>query len=509
MTEENKTPQEELVQTTPTSTMPPVSVVNHEILLESNEEEKQIKEPIINKNFTQIAEFSFPIEGDFDYQNETAPMPSNLLSESKKVIDDIPNLNLTETQENREWVAAVNSGLTAVVSANGLNNTVLREGADFQQAIESDIGLLAAATPILKIKDDKKLSGEKARIHIRQALNLGSIFGVPLWHSGFWIRLKAPSEGDLLELYRQVISDKISLGRSTYGLLFSNDTSYISKAILDFCIKHVYDSSLSIPENDDIRNYIKTPDLPILFWGLTNAIYPNGFQYTRACVTDPEKCNYVLKERLDLSKLLWTDKTCLTKHQINHMTKRQRGSMNIESLKRYSEEFLRGQNKKIILSDKVSIIVKIPTSVEHIDAGYRWINAIEDNYGKALIQDETKRDTFLINQGKATMMRQYAHFVSSIEVSDESYDELETIENILNDLTADDKIRNNFIEKVAEYLDESVVSLVAIPTYKCPNCGGLQHSRKDNSRFMNLIPLEIPNTFFSLVLTRIRKIETR
>jgi hypothetical protein len=119
----------------------------------------------------------------------------------------------------------------------------------------------------------------------------------------------------------------------------------------------MYESSLAIKEGDNIRNYIKTPDLPILLWGLACSIYSNGFQYTRACISDPEKCNHILKEKLDLSKLLWTDSSALTAHQVNHMTKRQRGSMETDSLNAIQMNLF--VDKKIRLISRMMLVLQL------------------------------------------------------------------------------------------------------------------------------------------------------
>jgi hypothetical protein len=507
----------ETVEQVSTTVSPPV-VDNSSVEYESvrvpveNEVANEVPTaPVETKtNFSQQVAYSAKLEEDeFDYGDELAIMPSGLQKDVTAKIKDIPKVRLAETANGREWIAAINGGLQTSVYQDGLELSSKRVDAQWQQGVESETGILTGAVTTFKVKEGVKYTGEQARLRIRQGLKLGSIFNAPLWHSGFWIRLKAPSEGDLLELYRQINAEKISLGRASYGLLFSNNTSYASSLLLNFCIEHLYESSLTIAEGDSIAKYIKTPDLPILLWCITNAIWPNGFQYTRACISDPEKCDFVVKEKLDLSKLQWTDKTSLTKHQINHMTKRGRGSMDVESLKRYNDEFIRGQMRKVELSKEVSITLKVPTVIEHIDAGYRWVNAIEENYGKALIQDENTRDDYLISQGKATVMRQYAHFVHSITINGDEIDDVDTIENILNDLTSSDKIRTAFMDKTAQYLDDAIVSMIAIPTYICPSCGGNQQMDKSKGIFSSLIPIDVPNTFFPLVLAKLRKIEAR
>lgn len=459
-------------------------------------------------NFTQTSPYSAPA-ADYDTANETVFLPSGTIANTRTALKDVPQITLGNDPKSQEWMSTLNGGLASLVYAGGMQSTVEREGASFEQSVKGPVGNLAGNSPRFTVKEGEKYVGERARLRIRSALNLGTVFHVPLWHSGFWLALKSPSEGNLLELYRKIDAEKVSLGRTTYGLMFSNGTSYTTRLLLDFVVDHIYESTFSLKDGDDIRNYIRIPDLPLLIWGMACATWPNGFQYQRSCIADPEKCKHVIQEKLNLSKLLWTDTTALTERQVKHMSNRQRHTVDAESVKRYVDEFIVGQDRKVEISDQLSVILRIPTAVEHIDAGYRWINTIEENYGRSMSQSEETRDEYLLKQGKATTMRQYAHLVQGIEVNGVLYDEQEVIEDTLNDLTADDTIRNTFMEKAMRYLDDSVVSLIAIPTYKCPSCGKEQPSKKDGTRFPSLLPMDVNQTFFTLLVQRLRKIEAR
>lgn len=464
---------------------------------------------VVKESGLKIEDYSKPWPNDKAPDVEVSFMPSGSMKETQKVINDTPNSALKGNRKTEEWKSTLSSGLAALVYDHGLDSTVNREGADFTQSVESDTGKLSGIYPAFRTKEGTRYTGEAARFRIRSALNLGTVFTFPLWHSGFWMTLKAPSEGDLLELYRRIDADKVTLGRATYGLLFSNSASYTAKILLDFVIDHVYETSLKLAEGEDLRNYIRTPDLPLLIWGIACSIWPAGFPYQRSCISDPEKCHHILKEKLNLSKLLWTDTTALTKRQISHMTKRQRGTVDSVEVKRYVSEFIRGQSHKIELTPALSVIMKVPTVPEHINAGFRWINAIEENYGNGMMLEADKRDAYLVKHGKATIMRQYTHFIESIEVGGDLYDDPEDIEETLTDLTANDTIRNAFFEKVAKYIDDSVISLIAIPTYKCPSCGSEKQISKSLGRFPGLIPLDVSQTFFTLLVQRLSRIELR
>lgn len=476
---------------------------------------EQPKESRLVYNFAVSQPFSSLIEDEFDYGSaqrpgvETAFMPSMTVASTSDRIKELPKEELSNDPKSREWLGVVSSGIEFSTYSEGFVSAALDEGAQFVQEVDSPQGPLSAGAPKYRVKEGVKFSGEKARLRVRQSLNLGVIFNIPLWHSGFWIRLKAPSEGALLELYREITSDKVTLGRATYGLLFSNNTSYASRALLDFCIDHLYETSLDLKEDEDLRSHIKTLDLPVLFWGLACSIWPNGFQYMRSCISDPEKCQHVIKEKLDLKKLQFSNKAQLTQRQITHMTRRERGSMTLESVQRYSDEFIKGQLREVVINDSVKMKFQVPSALQHIESGYRWINAIEENYGRALTMDETRRDKYLLSQGKATVMRQYGHFVKSITVGGEEYDDQETIEDILSDLTASDDVRDKFLKAASKFIDDSVISMIAIPTFVCPSCGGEQKPAKENTKHPGLLPLDVNNVFFALAVQRIRRIEAR
>jgi len=239
------------------------------------------------------------------------------------------------------------------------------------------------------------------------------------------------------------------------------------------------------------------------------SIWSTGFQYQRACTADPEKCNHVTEELLDPSKLLFVDKSRLTARQITHMTKRDKASMSVDTLSIYKDEFLNGQPKAIKFNENLTFIISIDNAQEHIDSGYRWVSSIEETYPSVMIREEKERDEYLIKQAKTTVMRQYAHFVKSITYLDNEYTDRETIESIISDVSSSDELRKRFQDEIKEFIDDSTVALIAIPTYKCPSCGKEQREAREGKHMLGLIPIEVMSNFFTLAVQKIRRIEQR
>jgi hypothetical protein len=470
-----------------------------------------VEAPVVEavSNYTQTEPYS-TVEFTFDEDDEVVNLPSANFSATRKVLENTPLSSIGSDKNTELWANIINEGLPKATYSDDLKGTVSREGATFEQNVKTESGVLKSTFPKPKLAEGAKPTGEASLTLIRSAMGLGVPFSVPLWHSGFWLVIKPPSEAQLLELYRKISSEKVSLGRSTYGFMFSNGTSYTTNTLLNFAMENLHSSSLVLKEGEDLRSFIDVRDTMVLTYALACAVWPNGFQIQRGCIADPEKCKHIVKELLNLSKLQITDTSALTERQKIHMSKRMRNSVDSESVKRYKEEFIRGQDKEISLGkDKLKIILKIPSIMDHIEAGYRWINSIEETYGNALEQSEDKRENYIISQAKATAMRQYAHFVKAIVVGEHVEDEVTIIEQALNDLTSKDSIRNEFIDKTKEFIDNSMVSLIAIPTYVCPACGKDQVDKRTPKYFTNLIPLDCVSVFFTLLSQRLQKIELR
>ena len=454
----------------------------------------------------------------FDAWNEdaeTAIMPSATAALMEETLASGGTAITVESDtRNGVYSAIVGQSQLMVPMDEQFEASATREGAEWSQRISSPTGDIVGGVPRPKPKTDGNWTTEQARTIIRSKMHLGSAYLIPLWHSGFWLLLRAPTEAELLTLQRQIAESKVAIGRQTYGLAFSNTTVYTSRHLIDFVLDHLIETSLQTTDATDLRQHILLPDLPLMVHAITCALYPSGFQYVRACTADIHNCRHLVREKLNLSRLLWTDQSKLTERQIKHMQSRARGSMTLDAVQLYRDSFLAGQDKKVQLDDGLSVTLAISTLEQHLTAGYRWADMVERTYGNALTSDPTARAAFLSTQVKATLMREYTHLVKSVAVDigedeDKVFDTTDIIETTLNDLTARDDIREKFMAAVKAYLDDSLVSMVAIPTYDCPVCGKPQKVTTADSPYKELIPLDVAQTFFYLAHQRTENIKSR
>lgn len=452
---------------------------------------------------------------DSDVEFETV-LPSGHKSDADRIEQDILSSKLTGVADNeagREWFGVIKAGGLVSPVKDAFRETVEDPEAFFEQTVTSSSGPLSPGASRFKSVANETLKGEKAVMRMMAHLGLGTMFRIPLWNSGFWITLKAPAETDILELQRIILSDKILLGRSSYGLIHSNITSYTVDRLLEFALSNLHQSSLETGK--DIRNFISCHDIPTVIWGLACTIWPQGFKYQRACMADPEKCKHIVTEKLNLGKILWTNTKGLSDWQIAHMSSVTANSKKEEDVLRYQSESLKAQKRKITIAkgtDKEFFItLKIPNAESYIDSGHRWINEIVDVVNRAITQDSNynEKNAYINKRAKATTLRQYGHWIDSIEFNENLIEDSESIESTLDVLSGNDNIRNELIDAITSYISNTTLTVVGIPSYNCPGCGEEQKAPTTLPNHTNIIPIDVYTTFFTLLVQKLEKIEKR
>lgn len=102
------------------------------------------------------------------------------------------------------------------------------------------------------------------------------------------------------------------------------------------------------------------------------------------------------------------------------MSRTQRKSKTKEEVKRYQDELTCMSKRSVELksNDKVTInmLLEAPTVNEYINSGSLWVTTIADKINEMMSNvSPDKREEFIIESGRATALRQYAHYVSAIE----------------------------------------------------------------------------------------------
>jgi hypothetical protein len=437
--------------------------------------------------------------------NERAEERLYLPSESAERMVDyfnkIPNMaEETISQENIEWVTAHQAGLTFIPRFGAFKRTLKRKGARYRQSVTHGPSELGPAIPREDSNVMGVLNGSQAVRQIQHVMGLSGQVTIPLWHSGFWITIRQPSESAILELKHRIALEKTQMGRATSGLVYGNSTVFMAEHVVNMVYEHIHTYSIAVPANENIRQYIQTTDLQLLAWGLAMGIWSKGFHYERAVLDESGSASRVVTEKLNLQRMLIVDNNALTDWQKSHMSNRRPNSMTPAAVKKYQDEFVFMQGSTVKLGTKLMLKLKTPLLETYLQQGTRWVNSTVDMINRALglDLDEQIRNTFVNEQAKTSTARQYSHWVNEIIFLDDEGNERSkvvdtaAIESALVAMSQDGDLVKDYMRAVRDFIDDVTFACICIPFLD-------EKDQNVYKRHPNLIPLDALHTFFTLI----------
>ena len=426
------------------------------------------------------------------------------ISEFNALVAKYPYLNYTETKVGQEWAKAIQDATSMLNSGDAFGGRIEDPTTDWRQGVDVGGKLLRAGRPALGMGGETRLTGEAALLKATSILGLGAIIQVPLWHSGMWISLKAPMNSALLELDRRLAAEKVTLGRITNGLVFSNISIYLQSYLVNFILAHVYDCSIKDVNPDRLKELILCTDIPTMITGLACTIYPRGYPVVQPCISNPDTCQHVTREKANLTKIFWTDNSRLTEGQRALMSGRNK-TFTIDDVKKYQTAHSYNNRTVQKIDESVTVRYKVPTISEYEEAGFSWVDGIvkmvDDAFGVSMRGEE--RNDYITQQSKMSTLRQFSHWISEIEIGEGELivDDNATINGLLTTFSNRGKLTDDILNNVGKFIDDSTISLIAFPKYACPSCGGKAETKE--SQHPHLIPQDAMTLFFTLLDQRI------
>lgn len=431
---------------------------------------------------------------------------------ANEVVESIANFPLTkqgdeEVKSTDPWEEVAKAALRCSVTSGQYIEALERQKSAWRQnAVSNGKPLQIMRIGNNKSEPGKELTGDAAVAKFQYQYGLGSLVKIPLWHSGMWVTFKAPADTRLNIMLELIALEKITVGRGTNGLVFSGMCVWSQELLMDLAVECLYSVNLRDYNSEMFINLLSVHDLPIIQWALACAIYPNGYSISQPCLANPDKCKHVTEEHLNISKISWVDQTSLTENQLRHMESHSTARTREEVLKYQAEGLCSRTMSKVITVDSfgrqkdITFNLRIPTVANYLHTCNKWINEITNTIQNAFsdkVGDE-KRDTFITRQATLTTLRQYAHFINDIVYADGSFvKNPDDIASVLNMLSGDNATVTTLLTSIRSFIDETVINLIALPSYNCPSCGGPMTATE--SKHPLLIPLEVSTFFFTLV----------
>lgn len=408
---------------------------------------------------------------------------------------------------------------------------------------------LEGSVPKLKhsVTNFSSMTLDAKKAVIESSLGMGPFIEFPLYHSGFWLRLNSPANINLIELYRQLETDKISILKYPLCTVFNNIAKRETIIILNFIKEHVRASSLDVSNlKDDLFNYVSVFDIPVLINYMAALIWRDGFKYVSICdniINDDsgsKECGEAVQGLLNFEEIHHTDFSRLSKEQLLHMSKKQNKSVSLDEVNKYKEELLKDIKKQYVLSSNNNLEISITLKNCNINNYIFYCdreNARLIEYNQRLLSESpNKRSHFLrayIKGGKSSEYLQNiekftfttlqkdvnSELESENEVKPSAIDYIvpdfnkkETIGNSSSDEVIDmylQVINNNeelletMENSVREFISNSIFSVISRPKYECPSCGYINGTRKENSDYIGPVALDPAEIFFDNLGKRI------
>lgn len=496
-----------VVESTPSTGSDEDAVKDTDTTAQSEEQEPSLliePRPELN-NAEQDHQIFIPIDS-WDDNAITLPLAPETTERVTDYTRKLPNENIGATEQGREWADALQQGMRSGVYRDYAGSSAQRAEAQWRQQVKAEAKILIAGRP--KIGDDSPmLTGARGVMQVNAMLGRGSVVQIPLWHSGFWITIKAPKEGRLLEMWQRMAEEKIMLGRVTHGLAFANHAVFTAANLIDLVAEHIYEHTVKDVSITELRDMISTLDVNTLAWGMACAIWPRGFQYTRSILDPQGQVLQVIKEKLNVAYLHFVDTASIDDYQRNHMAMRGVHSMSKVAIDTYRERFTRGKPRTYELSPDVHVTLAVPNVNDYLTAGQAWVNETVATISSVFTDEEDPdaRNEKILDQARATSMRQYRHWVKSFEFPTlgKTMEDPETITMECDSLSGDDALRKRFFEVVRDYIADSTIAIIATPL-----ANNLEKERT-SSRFPWLLQMDPISTFFILLDQKVYQIKQR
>jgi len=477
-----------------------------------------------------------------DYPVDTLTIPNSSVQD---VITKLGELSSKEQisyieEEDEDKKNAIND-LTRYLIETGVNisprecfdGTVKDDSRDFSQNIifekDGKKYRLGLSKPSIGTKSkNTDLTGAEAVMRIQSVMGHTSLIKIPLWHSGFWVTLKAPLDSQLLYFDDQFLDNKKKFGYMTNGCVFTSEDFLLNKQLLSLFKSLIYKSpidGIDLTNLDELGDLIKIQDLQIIAWGIASLMWPKGFNYTRGAIdnNNGEISPYITKGFLDLSKLMFVDKTSLSESQLEHMVSCANSNKRVtkEEVIKYQNNFKRKLNKEIVFdkkrnerdetSNEIRVVLEAPSVNKYLEYSNFLLEKSVTDVNNSLMynNDLSARESLIINVCYARAVGLWSHYIKQIKLvtnikddtclNDDSepqvdeYTDIKTISAWVDIVSSDNYLRDKFLAEIKQFVDSSTNAIIAVPS-----CSEEDENNSLKTNFPHLVPLNATMLFFIL-----------
>lgn len=295
---------------------------------------------------------------------------------------------------------------------------------------------------------------------------------IPMWHSGFHVRLRTPTAKQLTELDAVMASEKNIFGRRTGGALFANNRCYLESSILDLFIDCIETTNIQNWTPEVVRRLLDGRDIQLCALALQAARYPTNYPSVEPCVESEAGCRNIKHTSFTPMNSLIVDEARFTQAEIRHLNERFVYRTENEILE-FQKEASWNRKKTVDLTPSLQIRLKHPRATEIIDSGYVWAASISNTLARVLGDDSPSRNrvNFIDNLIEAESLRRFIHYIDGViqDGIEKPFTESELL-NLLEHIGDDQEIIRRFELDIRNFEDEDIIAYMGTPRYLCPEC---------------------------------------
>lgn len=429
--------------------------------------------------------------------------------------------DLTEDSQ-MDWWYSMATAMDQIFPGSGLMGAMTREGAQW----DNEIPTMREKGPALRPRElsfnirremesgGRNLRGHKATEAFVTGTKVGRTVQIPLWRTGIWVTMRPPALSYLAEIDRALAFARPQLGLDTMGMLNSNEALIFEEVLVDAALRLITSSTYPFAQSPmELRDIISSHDRDQLIWGMALAAFPDGTDIALPC-TDAE-CSQVDRVHANVLRMAFVDRGSLTLDQLRLMDRATNTKVTDEELDKYQADFeVRERGYWEYEGRKLNFYVA--TLTEYFSTGRQWINSINIAVTQSMgddVENDNKRARSIESMVSSEQLCRYGHYIRNITIpvpgaedndddeSDLVIDYADDIRNILKLISADPDAVNSLLLAIDNYIQRSVVSVIAYPNAPCSKCGKL-HLTRGEARV--LIPFPASTGFFTLAQHKMR-----
>jgi len=432
--------------------------------------------------------------------------PTSTRKEIEEFIKNIDAKALANADQETQFSFAIEEASMGMVNEHDVGYRKLE---NVENEIKDEEGNVLSIRELSSSKRAK--TGKAALLKLVKAAGVGAITQIPLYHSGFWITVRPLKDTEIINLGLDLSNAISELNKSTLGIVNTlSNLPYVEK-ITNLLNDIILNTTLKLEEDEDILDYININDLYTIAWGIAKSMYPKGMDIIVPCknnaVVDENtglpKCTYKAKARVDIDKLFWVDKTKLTKDHILQMSKRKPNSVTKDEVKEYQETLPTNEPLSFTLDSedgsRIDITLQSCNVNRYLELGYNLVEQIEDYLDSVInklnVRDEEAKDNAKERILRAFYLKSYTHLFKEIRIDDARLETVEEINEALEVFDSSVEFSKVIKDKLIEFLDRKLVTVIGIPNFTCPTCREVQSEDA-------IIPIAVYEYFFLLVNSR-------